>query len=326
MICMLVDFTVMNHLLSNSGVSLERLQSFLHVAEAGGIARACGGDPVKQSQYSRQIRELEAFFGTALTLRQGRRVVISAQGLRLAEVIRQNFQSLEDFRREMADAPRVFSLGAGGSVLEWTVAPMFGRLFSIWPDSTWKLENHRSADLVSRVADGRLDFAIVRSDAIPPGLPALKVTVQSYVAALPRQWAADFADQTRLTLKHLAALRLALPTERGQMRDAVEAVFAKAGLKLNPSVTCGGSLQAHALVASGSCAAILPDSIPSDGISTYAIPQMAGYRRTLVLHWNERQMERRAISGEKIRAMARLLQSVKTPAPRADTASAGSAR
>ncbi len=304
----------MNHLLSNSGVSLERLQSFLHVAEAGGIARACGGDPVKQSQYSRQIRELEAFFGTALTLRQGRRVVISEQGLRLAEVIRQNFQALEDFRRAMSGAPRVFSLGAGGSVLEWTVAPIFARLFSIWPDSTWKLENHRSADLVTRVADGRLDFAIVRSDAPSPGQPALKLMVQSYVAALPREWAARFAGRTRLTLKQLSTLRLALPTERGQMREAAEAAFEKAGLALTPAVTCGGSLQAYALVASGSCAAILPDSLPAHDVSTYALPQMAGYRRTLVLHWNQRQMERRAIGEDKIHAMARLLQSVKSPA------------
>lgn len=313
-------------LLSNSGISLERLRSFLAVNDAGGIAKACGGDPVKQSQYSRQIRELEVFFGTALTLRQGRKLVISPQGIRLAEVIRQLFQSLEDFRREMSGAPRVFSLGAGGSVLEWTVAPVFGRLLSLWPDSSWKLENHRSADLVSRVADGRLDFAIVRSDALSPGQPAIKLAVQSYIAAVPHDRATLFPEQTRLTLKQLSTLRLALPTERGQMHDAVEAAFERAGLTLKPVVTCGGSLQAQALVTSGSCAAILPDSVPSAGLAIFTLPQMVSYKRTLVLHWNQRQMERRAIDESQIRAMARLFQSAKTPAQQANKASAGSAR
>lgn len=40
------------------GMSLERLDAFLAVLEAGGIARAAPGQPVRQSQLSRQISEL----------------------------------------------------------------------------------------------------------------------------------------------------------------------------------------------------------------------------------------------------------------------------
>ena len=39
----------------------------LPMAEAGGIARAAKDDAVRQSQFSRQISELEQFFGVALT-------------------------------------------------------------------------------------------------------------------------------------------------------------------------------------------------------------------------------------------------------------------
>ena len=51
-----------------SGLSLDRLRSFLKVAEAGNLATAAQGDAVRQSQYSRQVKELEGFFGVALTL------------------------------------------------------------------------------------------------------------------------------------------------------------------------------------------------------------------------------------------------------------------
>ena len=45
------------HLFDISGLSLDRLRSFLKVAEAGNLATAAQGDAVRQSQYSRQIKE-----------------------------------------------------------------------------------------------------------------------------------------------------------------------------------------------------------------------------------------------------------------------------
>ena len=60
-----------------SGLSLDRLRTFLRVAEAGNLAKAAKGDTTRQSQFSRQIKELEAFFGVALTRRVGRRIEIT---------------------------------------------------------------------------------------------------------------------------------------------------------------------------------------------------------------------------------------------------------
>jgi len=72
-------------LFSTRGLSLDRLRSFLEMAEAGGIARAAPGDPVRQSQISRQIRELEEFFGTELTQRRGKGLVLTPAARRLAK-------------------------------------------------------------------------------------------------------------------------------------------------------------------------------------------------------------------------------------------------
>ena len=49
-----------------SGLSLERLRAFLLFREAGSITRAAGGDPVRVSLISRQLRELEEFFEVEL--------------------------------------------------------------------------------------------------------------------------------------------------------------------------------------------------------------------------------------------------------------------
>ncbi|MBI4661435.1 MAG: hypothetical protein HY735_21645 [Verrucomicrobia bacterium] len=44
-------------LFSRSGLSLERLKTRCEIADRGGISKAAEGDPVKQSQFSRQLRE-----------------------------------------------------------------------------------------------------------------------------------------------------------------------------------------------------------------------------------------------------------------------------
>jgi DNA-binding transcriptional LysR family regulator len=297
-----------DNLLSSGGLSLERLRSFLLVVDAGSITKACKGDVVKQSQYSRQIRELEAFFGAELTRRQGRQLVITPHGRRLAEIIRACFLSMEDFRREMADEPRSFAFGAGGSVLDWMLAPIFPKLKALLPAATWRLENHRSAELVTRVADGRLDFAVVRGDAIPAGLPKLNVSTRSYVAVLPKSLAKNHLGKTSLTLAELSRLPLAVPGTEGQLHEALASAFAKAKVAFRPTVHCEGSLQVHALVSAGSCAAVLPSVAPLDGLLVFQLPQLASYRRTMVLHWNRRQLEKRAIDPGVTKAMARLLK------------------
>jgi hypothetical protein len=64
------DYSVMYEtLFARAGISLDRLRSFREVIHAGGIAAASKGDPNRQSQLSRQVRELETFFGVELLVR-----------------------------------------------------------------------------------------------------------------------------------------------------------------------------------------------------------------------------------------------------------------
>ena len=67
------DYTVMMDasLFSRSGMSLDRLRSFLALADAGGIAKAAPRAPVRQSQLSRQLRGLGDFFGSPLGVGHG---------------------------------------------------------------------------------------------------------------------------------------------------------------------------------------------------------------------------------------------------------------
>ena len=109
-----------------SGLSLDRLRTFLRVVEAGNLSNAASGDPTKQSQFSRQIKELEAFFCVALTRRVGRRIEITDEGKRLALVIRRQFSELDDFRESMAGRSVSVLFGSQGNTAHYNVVLQFG--------------------------------------------------------------------------------------------------------------------------------------------------------------------------------------------------------
>ena len=69
-----------SRLFANAGLSLDRLRALVEVGACGSIVKASGGDPVKQSQFSRQIKELEDFFQIRLIERQGKGIRLTASG------------------------------------------------------------------------------------------------------------------------------------------------------------------------------------------------------------------------------------------------------
>src|ERR1051326_870643 len=108
------DYSVMfESLFSERGLSLDRLKVLIEVRDAGSIAQAAPGDLVRQSQYSRQLRELSEFFGSEVAQRRGKILKLTEQGERLAELARDHLRSLEDFRSECRETSVAFTIGAG---------------------------------------------------------------------------------------------------------------------------------------------------------------------------------------------------------------------
>ncbi|MFM2177999.1 MAG: hypothetical protein RL015_2097 [Verrucomicrobiota bacterium] len=307
----MADSIVMfEHLFSKGGLSLDRLRRFMQMAQAGSIAKAAPGDTNRQSQISRQIRELEQFFGTELTRRKGKTLSLSAAGERLALLIRQQLQDLEDFRKEQMGQAKSFVIGAGASVLEWMVVPSLPDISQLLSSATLQTEAHRSRSLADAVRDGRVDLAIIRQNAAPAGNHSALIMKMSFHLCIPR------ALLKRGTTERAAAkpaywqtLPFAAGRDGGQTDTAVRAAMAEAGVDFHPCFECGSMLQVWQLVELGACAGILP-SLGVHGLDqkrTLIIPfvPLKEYGRALVLHWNPRQMRRRGIEETTLRKIAR---------------------
>jgi len=312
-------------LFSTRGLSLDRLRSFLEMAEAGGIAKAAPGDPVRQSQISRQIRELEEFFGTELTQRRGKGLVLTPAGRRLAGLVRGQLQGLDDFRREEQGRPKAFVFGAGASTIESMIAPRLPGLADALGGALLRTESHRSRALVEAVQEGRVDFAVVRRDAVadPSKKNCLPVVKLSFHLCIPRRLlpkgkrAADPDDPASW-----ATLPFAAGRDGGQLDQAIREAMKSAGVDFRPRFECGSMLQVRQLVVREDCAAVLPNlALPGlDEQSIHIAPfaPLANYGRVLVLHWNPRQMELRGVDARRIAAAAKILAGEAEPLTRRD--------
>lgn len=298
-------------LFSRSGLSLERLRSFLDMAEAGSIAAAAPGDTTRQSLISRQIRELEEFFSAELTVRNGKTLALTPEGTRLAKIVREQFHVLEDFRSEQEGVSRVFTICAGASTLEWLITPALPNLTGILGDARIRTEMRRSRPLVEAVREGSVDLSIVRRDAIPqPSRKNSETIVKlSFHLCVPRRLlpqrvtTEDLAETSRWKNLPFAAGR-----DGGQLDGAIRDAMGRLGVPFRPIFECGSILQVSDLVRQEVCAAILPNialpTLSSEQILSTPFPPLKNHGRTLVLHWNPRQASLRNLSENMLRQTA----------------------
>ena len=104
----------------------------------------------------------------AFTRRVGRRIEITEDGHRLADVIRRHFRELDEFREAMAGRSVTVRIGTQGSLIDWLLAPRLGAIREALGNAVIEMEQQRTLDVVRGVTDGRLDFGIVRENALAP--------------------------------------------------------------------------------------------------------------------------------------------------------------
>ncbi len=94
-----------DELIKEKGLSLERLVAFLQVAQAGGFAAAAPKNPVRQSQYSTQVKELSKYFGVQLVKRTGRGATVTSEGQMLARLVKVHLIALRDIKLSWQNRP-----------------------------------------------------------------------------------------------------------------------------------------------------------------------------------------------------------------------------
>lgn len=292
---------------SQQGLSLDRLKTLLDVQAAGSIAGAAPDSSSRQSQFSRQLRDLSEYFGSEIVKREGKGIRLTDFGEKVADLAFGKFRAIEDLLAESRASSQQFRIVAGDSVLQWLVAPRLAPVKLGKALAGFSSSNVRTGEAIHRIQEGRADFGIVRKDSVPRGLKSALLGCMRFKAVVPQRISGGKVP----TLAQLFDLPLAVMVTDGQFTTRLREIARNAGRQLVPAFACESFPQVLSAVRSGSYAAIVPalgsDSLAGDDMLTVQPDAFRTLERELMLIWNKRVVAVRPGAEEVIEFLCRAL-------------------
>ncbi|HUA68999.1 MAG TPA: LysR family transcriptional regulator [Candidatus Saccharimonadales bacterium] len=268
------------------GFTIDRLRTFCKIAESGSIVAAAKGDTTRQSQFSRQVKELEEFFCTRLLERSGKSVRLTDPGRKLAVLAQSFFRAVEDMRATAVkdDALRI---GAGESVLRWLLAPRMQELMGLALGVRFEFQTQRTSQLVDSLKNGRLDIAVIRKDGADDSLKILPCGVMKYIFVVPRLLLPGrTADGFRL----LPKIPFAMPSGDGVLTRGIRNVMDSARVSLDIQMVAENASLLIAAIENADIAAIVPAAaladLSNERFATVPIEGIDSLTRSLVLAYS----------------------------------------
>lgn len=296
-------------LFAKAGLSLERLKTFTQLVDACGFTAAAKGDANRQSQFSRQLKELEEYFGAELVKRGRGGFALTAAGEALQRIVHSHFSALDDFVQTCGNQPVELSLGGGESLLQWLVLPRLARIRQSMPQCRLILKNLQAEEIVEQLTCGRTNFGLVRKSAIGRSLRSAPVAAMEYALFVPRSLCPEARSKKPINI--LADLPLALLEGGGSVGQALQEEARRGGFRLNVIVECSSYTQSAEVVRGLEAGAVLPVRarcvFDQGTVEEITLPFLSRLRRSMVLAWNPRSVHIRPALAQACKLLPGLL-------------------
>ena len=237
-------------LFAEAGLSLDRLRALVEVSAAGSIVKAAEGDAVRQSQYSRQIKELEDFFQAKLIERHGKGIRPTPSGRELARISRFFLLGLSSFQRGCRAEEQTFRIGASATFIDRFLLPVLAPPAS-QPGPRYAVEIASDPEIERRLHELTLDFGVVSAATLSRPLQLTDLGRWRLSLWVPKAVCRS-AAQAREALE-ANRLPLVVPTCEVSLPDLG---FLNG---CEPRLVCASFLEAKAVLQRESLAAVLPE-------------------------------------------------------------------
>ncbi|WP_082405829.1 LysR substrate-binding domain-containing protein [Microbacterium sp. No. 7] len=271
-------------------MELQQLRYVVALAETRSFTRAAEQCHVVQSALSHQIKAVERELGTALFVRNSRRVEITEAGERFVAHARDALAAVGR-AGAVAIAGHVggsLTLGMIPTVTALDVPALLGAFHRAHPHVHVALRGASSEQLIAAVQAGRVDAAFVGlpEDSGPArGIRMRELSRAAHVAVVSAQH--RLATRRRLTLRDLADETFVDFTAASRGRAQSDLAFERAGLARSvvfevssPEMICG-------LVAQNLAVAFLPAAFVADRPGLVTLPVVGGPGRVEHLVWDD---------------------------------------
>lgn len=250
-------------------MNLRFLDTFVGIADAGGIGRACERLHLSQPAASRRIVALENELGVQLFDRSAGRMQLTAAGedlLRRSRRLLAEAQSLRDRARALAGGHGgILRIGCTPQVIEAFIAAFIAQYQARHPEVELRLVEAASGALPAQLERGDIDFA-----QIPAGDERFRWRLlypTHAVAVFPSKHA--MARGKAIDIKDLGGEPLLLLPHESQARGWMDAAFNVARLRPHIAHQSAVPHTLIALAAAGHGIAVVPSNllIPQKGIA-----------------------------------------------------------
>jgi DNA-binding transcriptional LysR family regulator len=220
-------------------LKLEWLEAFAAFAEHESFTRAAKALHLSQPALHVQVKKLSEALGVTLYRREGQRLVLTADGLRVAAFGREMRERTRELSDELASGSRgdpvVLSAGEGAYLY------LLGegiRGFLAGGGAPLKLLTRDREGTLSAVRGGEAQVGVASLDLLPGDLDAVPLTDVGQSLVLPE--AHPLARKRRLRLADLAGARLVVPGPERPHRAALTRALSEAGVPWEVAVEANG--------------------------------------------------------------------------------------
>lgn len=248
-------------------MNLRQLKYFVEIVEAQNMTRAAEVLHIAQPALSQQIALLEENLGVRLLNRSSRGILPTAEGQLLYRHARTILRQVDNTRILLSKKDGVItgnvSVGMPSSTAKILALPLMKVVKEHHPSIVLEIVDVPSADLVSLVMHGRVDFSLVPDPQKPKGMTSLPIFREElYWMTHPDM---DLAEK-KIPLSKIAAFPLMLPSMPNTLRSRVEHAFLKSHLVYNLFGEASTSAILIPAVKAGLAATILPYSAAHEEI------------------------------------------------------------
>lgn len=216
-------------------MDLQRLKTFLKVAELGSLSRASDRLRIAQPALSRQIRLLEEELGVALFARHRRGMRLTSQGQALvyqtSGLLRQLDQVIANVRSTSGEAAGPVTFGIVPTASYVLAGKLAARVTKQAPGLSLRIVEAYSGHLIEWLQRGEIDVAVLYGPDADYHMRVEGLMLEDLVLVGPA--GSGLNDQKPVGVADLSQLPFVLPSRPHGLRLVVETAVAKAKATLD---------------------------------------------------------------------------------------------
>jgi DNA-binding transcriptional LysR family regulator len=241
-------------------MQIRALIYFDELVRTNSMRQAAESLNVAPTAISRQIENLEYYFGTQLVERSARGIKLTAAGELLAERAGRTLRELDHVHQLIEDLKGLqrgtVSIYANGASVANILAPALAEFILRYPRLRFEVTITSARGAIEAVKNAEADVAVT---LFAPPLSGIQVRLRSeliydVIAASSHPLAAA----KEITLAEIAAHALVVPDRSFGARQAFDALFEQEGLALDPVFETGSLEMQKELVLRGAAITMLP--------------------------------------------------------------------